>query len=309
MPEISPNTAKKRARAARWLQGDGVEIGALHNPLSLPSDVRVRYVDRMSNSALHSHYPELEQEELVPVDIIGDAQNLHAFETDQLDFVIANHLIEHMEDPIRALAEMSRVLRPGGILYLAVPDPRNTFDKDREPTDVTHIVKEFRHGVETTKYAHYLEWVELVEGLTNETSAAQRSRDGRVRELIETDYSIHFHVWRPEHFIEFLVAAKNEAGVQLELAEFLPCQAYDDNEFIFVLIKGHSPTPPDAQALPEETKIIELSTQLDTVSARCKDMEARASALEEELRVVYASRSWKVTKPLRRMARGARIPS
>jgi ubiquinone/menaquinone biosynthesis C-methylase UbiE len=34
------------------------------------------------------------------------------------DFVIANHLLEHLPDPIGALKEWYRVLRAGGTLFL-----------------------------------------------------------------------------------------------------------------------------------------------------------------------------------------------
>ena len=120
-------TTERRRRAARWLRGSGIEIGALHNPLEIPAGVSVKYVDRLTVDELRHHYPELAAEPLVEVDLIGDAEHLQALPVGSQDFVIANHLLEHLEDPLRGLAEMTRVLRPGGILYIALPDPRLTF--------------------------------------------------------------------------------------------------------------------------------------------------------------------------------------
>ena len=54
------------------------------------------------------------------------------------------------------------------------------------------------------------------------------------------DYSIHFHVWRPDGFLEFLQAAKQEARLEFELAAYAPPEAADDNEFILILLKGDS---------------------------------------------------------------------
>ena len=104
----------KRSHAARWLQGSGIEIGALHNPLAVPPAATVHYVDRFNAEDLKRHYPELGDQSLVPVDLIGDAEDLSRFGDGSQDFVIANHLLEHLENPIRGLQEMARVLRPGG---------------------------------------------------------------------------------------------------------------------------------------------------------------------------------------------------
>lgn len=47
-----------------------------------------------------------------------DVQDL-PFDDDSFDIVVANHMLYHVPDPDRALAEMARVLRPGGTLLAA----------------------------------------------------------------------------------------------------------------------------------------------------------------------------------------------
>jgi SAM-dependent methyltransferase len=39
-----------------------------------------------------------------------------------IDVVISNHVIEHVDDQLRHLNEIRRVLRPGGVCYLATPN-------------------------------------------------------------------------------------------------------------------------------------------------------------------------------------------
>ena len=121
-------SSPKRIRAARWLRGSGIEIGALNAPLEVAPGVTVHYVDRAPVDVLRGQYGELADQSLVPVSIIGDAHDLSALADESVDFVIANHLLEHLENPIRGLQEMLRVIRPGGILYTALPDPRATLD-------------------------------------------------------------------------------------------------------------------------------------------------------------------------------------
>ena len=58
------------------------------------------YVDRMGVGELRAHYPELEQYELVTPDVVDDGESLTTVAADSVDFVVANHLIEHCQDPI-----------------------------------------------------------------------------------------------------------------------------------------------------------------------------------------------------------------
>lgn len=224
--------ASKRQRLSLWLQGAGIEIGALHHPLQVPSEARVTYVDRLPEVELRRHYPELSAERFAPVTVIGDAENLSEFADDSADFLIANHLLEHLENPIRALAEFHRVLRPGGVLYLALPDGRLTFDHDRQLTTVEHIFDEYRHGTLEQRWIHYLDWATFVD--------KDPDPEARARELMGMGYSIHFHVWVPQTFLEFLIAAFREAALQFEIAAFAPPETPEDNEFILILLKGMS---------------------------------------------------------------------
>ncbi len=52
--------------------------------------------------------------------IQGDAAAL-PFEDNQFDIVTALDVIEHLDDDLRALREMNRVLRPGGLAIVTVP--------------------------------------------------------------------------------------------------------------------------------------------------------------------------------------------
>lgn len=50
------------------------------------------------------------------------AQDLRALPDNQFQIVIAKHVLEHLPYPERAIAEMRRVLTPGGLLLLATPN-------------------------------------------------------------------------------------------------------------------------------------------------------------------------------------------
>jgi SAM-dependent methyltransferase len=55
-------------------------------------------------------------------------------------------MLEHVEDPIAALEHQLRVLKPGGTLYLTLPDARSSFDSPRQRTTVEHLLRDHRDG-------------------------------------------------------------------------------------------------------------------------------------------------------------------
>jgi predicted SAM-dependent methyltransferase len=245
----------KRRRLAWWLEGHGIEIGALHRPLEVPRGTTVTYVDRLPVAELRQHYPELADQSLTPVSMLGDAQDLSAFENHSIDFVIANHLLEHLEYPIDGLLEFQRVLRPGGLVYLALPDKRVTFDRKRALTTIDHLLSEQRdRSAPQHRWDHFLDWAVNVNGV-----APGQQADDHVRLLMARDYSIHFHVWRADTFLEFLFAARAQAGVELDLLQFAGPETDGDDEFILLLAKGPSDSPrlaPHANADRQRPRVL-----------------------------------------------------
>lgn len=51
---------------------------------------------------------------------VGSAYEIPAFAA-SADVVLMSHVLEHLDDPTRALREVSRVLRPSGLLIIIVP--------------------------------------------------------------------------------------------------------------------------------------------------------------------------------------------
>ena len=111
---------------------------------------------------LRAHYPDLRDKKLVRVDVVDDGERLDTVGTATQDFVIANHFLEHAQDPIGTIQRLLQVLRPQGILYLAVPDKRFTFDEGRPLTTLDHLIRDHTEGPEWSCESHFREWVEIV---------------------------------------------------------------------------------------------------------------------------------------------------
>ncbi len=204
-----------------------MEIGALHTPLKVFNKSEVLYLDRMSVKDLRKHYPELRKFKFIKVDIVDDGENLNKIKTSSVDFVIANHFIEHCENPIGVLKNHLRVLRKDGIIYWAVPDKRYTFDNIRQLTSNEHLEKDFKLGPQASRRDHYEEWVNKISTYKGKKAFKE------INVLIKNKYSIHFHVWTMDSFRNFLIYVKRHYNLPFRILEITPSV----NEFIVVLKK------------------------------------------------------------------------
>ena len=196
----------RRRLARRYLRGEGLEVGALHQPLALRRGVRVRYVDRHSVDQLRLHYPELRDQELVPVDVIDDGETLATVPDASVDFVVANHFLEHTQDPIGTLGHH---LRRAAARRDPVPRPARQAPHVRRPPAgdaIEHLVRDHAEGPAWSRRGHFEEWAALVEGVAPDAVAE------RARELESYDYSIHFHVWTPTAFTAFSAMPRPRSG-------------------------------------------------------------------------------------------------
>jgi SAM-dependent methyltransferase len=235
---FSPNWRRylrtRRRLAERHLGGSGLEIGALHMPLPLPEGASARYVDHKTLPELRRDFPELDGVEIVSPDIVDDGASLRSVADESVDFVIANHFVEHCEDPIGALEQHCRVLRPGGILYVALPDRRRQeLDRGRDPVPISHHVRDHLEGPGWSRERHYEEWVRAADiplGLV-----APGDVDSAVTEHLRRHTAIHFHAWSRDEFLALIEYCRG-TWLPLAVREAIP----NVSEFIVILEKNRS---------------------------------------------------------------------
>lgn len=158
--------------AHRYLDGlTGLEIGAsAHNPFGLDTK-NVDIADEFNRSTYKKRELHISGE-VAPIDIVAPGDKLPV-EDASVDFVISSHVLEHFADPIAALREWYRVVRPDGYIYMIVPNMERTFDRGRTRTTVAEL--EARHAgtlaaTPDPETGHYSYWVtedivDLVRGI------------------------------------------------------------------------------------------------------------------------------------------------
>jgi hypothetical protein len=119
--------------------GKGTEIGPLNIPLLSKEEANVLYLDHLDTEGLRKKYPTLTDIAEVDRPMVNNSIADTLLSDAPLDYLVASQVFEHVPNPIRWLAEISKVLRIGGLLALSLPDRRLTFDFMREesrPSDV-----------------------------------------------------------------------------------------------------------------------------------------------------------------------------
>jgi len=197
-PLKSPLRVTHEEKLRRWIGAGriGVEIGAFNQPLPF---IRPVYVDCFGAFC----------GEPVKADYYGHA-GLLPFRDNSLDYVASSHVLEHAPDPVAALAEWYRVLRPGGIVYLVVPDRRFTWDHRRAPTPVEHMLEDCERGTTPCDETHIDEFVRGVDWAQFSPATPPAEVSARQAELAQSMHhaathgigvNIHFHVFEPSNLI------------------------------------------------------------------------------------------------------------
>ena len=202
--EVNDQTIKEiaakdwRSYFSQKLTGTGLEIGPLHRPLSTHPGQKMDYIDRYTVTQLRKHYPELKDLPLVEPNIIGDGETLSAIRNKSYDFLVSAHVIEHMKNPLGSLEHWCRILKPGGKIYLIVPDKRAIFDKHRVRTTLEHIILDYKHSSAERDFEHYLDYAKFVHGKVGNQALTFADR------TVKKNYSIHYHVFIPEDIVKLI---------------------------------------------------------------------------------------------------------
>jgi len=190
----------------RFCKGKGVEIGSggLHN---IKGSLLVDIITDFSTKTIYN------------VDYIADAHELPKINDASMDYVCSSNVLEHLTNPIKAILEWMRILKPGGIIWLKIPDKRKTFDKNRARTKLDHLIIDYKNGVPFDDPTH-------VDDHNNNSVPPRKEKHPYV----------HNHVWILEDIIE-LFNYINKKYVPLNIACYNENKCKNAQDFWIVVKK------------------------------------------------------------------------
>jgi SAM-dependent methyltransferase len=193
-----------------------IEIGPSFSPIAPKAEGwDVRSVDHLTREGLvakYSGHPGVDVSRIEEVDYVwsgGPLSNaLPAAMHSSFDALVASHLIEHMPDLIAFLDSAATLLKPDGVVVLAVPDKRYCFDYFQPLTTTGQVLE--AHAEQRSRHSRRLVFDYFAYAVANGGIAAwgqhpsnglrlmhsiEEARNGFAFAGVESVY-IDIHAWR-----------------------------------------------------------------------------------------------------------------
>lgn len=260
--KIAETTAEK-TREQIILRGidrtsHGLEIGPSHRPIAAKRHgFNVRILDHLDAAALREKYAShgVDVDAIEEVDYVWTGEPLDELVAgERFSWIIASHVIEHVPDLVGFLNACERILAPGGVLALAVPDKRYCFDCERENSSLARVIdvaqarltnhsagtaaeyflKVCRKGGQIAWDDRHRGAIEPVHGLQDALDAMARIREGHY-------FDLHAWVFTPDSFRQIINDLHDLKLVRLRERHFHPTRGC---EFFVTLAK----TPSEGRA-------------------------------------------------------------
>jgi SAM-dependent methyltransferase len=285
----------------------GAEIGPLDRPIVTRSMGQIRYVDHDTTEALRAKYADPANQvvlhNIVEVDYVwGKKSMVELFEPEApLDYVIASHVIEHVPNLIGWLYELRAILKPGGILSLAIPDKRQCFDYNRQLTQAADVIDAYLFDRKMPTPRQIFDYLSSAvnlrgniawDGPTNRAELAhchsiEESWNATKDAFTSGNYSdAHCWVFTPVSFFQLLRDLTALKLLQFEVAHFYNTEGC---EFLVSLRATATPDPTKLTSLIEAlvSETLPVSVETGAISKQLQSAQQQIIAME-------TSKFWKI---------------
>ena len=147
---------------------------------------------------------------------VKEATDLGDIADHSYDFVLSSHSLEHIANPVKALGEWMRIIKPGGAFIVVLPDYRLTFDHRRRPTSVDHMMEDYQLRTDENDLTHLTEILELHDLALDPFVASKADFHQRSLRNFE-NRCLHHHVFDERNSRELF----ETVGLRVEVQELI----------------------------------------------------------------------------------------
>jgi predicted SAM-dependent methyltransferase len=289
----------------------GLEIGALDRPVVTSDQGNIQYIDHISTSDLEAKYKDdknVDTSKIVDVNFILGENTLAKTigKENKFNYVIASHVIEHVPDVIGWLKDISAILYDGGILSLAIPDKRFTFDYLRTPTTCGDLIESHMQKLSRPSPKQVFDFfsnaVSLDTGLrwSGRLNESELNRQHSIKfaskmakQVFEDgEYTdVHCTVYTPRSFFQLI-----EMMLELELIDFRIIDFHDTSEneleFFVSFEKLSISANEDVSRYKMSKSIPHIVTDTweNTQQKRFLELEKSISRLTEQNKILFSEK-------------------
>jgi SAM-dependent methyltransferase len=248
--------SRRRSFLAKYIdieRNEGLEIGPLDSPMVLKAEGTIYYLDYLDHEQLVSrHANRRNVSKIVHPDYVISDQKISSEISRKFDYIIACHVIEHVPNLVQWLKDIQKLMSQGGVLFLAVPDKRYTFDFLRPLTSLAHILNDYYLSKNKANLEHIFEHIYLKREVTSKDiwqgEFEDKIRLGRYS-LVEAykramsyldsgEYiDVHCHVFTCESFVNIMIDISESGFIDYQIVG-VDEVAEPSNEFLIVMRKG-----------------------------------------------------------------------
>ncbi|MEY2835140.1 MAG: hypothetical protein RLZZ557_802 [Bacteroidota bacterium] len=127
-------------------------------------------------------------------DLLSDFHHIGELPKDSYDWVISSHVIEHLENPIKALLGSHKVLKPEGYIYSVLPLYTQTFDKHRQVTSLQHLIEDYESNKAGADWVHIDEFIRQYDCDSDLVFKGDRKK-WLENFMLKPDRHTHYHVF------------------------------------------------------------------------------------------------------------------
>jgi SAM-dependent methyltransferase len=220
-----------------YLRGHGIEIGAGANPTILMESVNCDYGDIAHDGLFDSDSLNLDKK----IIDINKIESIDPKLVGKYDFVIAAHVLEHCDSLVRSLKVLRNLCKPGGIIYVVLPD--SSHDNDgawlKKFGVAHHFVEYYFPKIFLKK--HRNDFMNFMKNYNHDiTSKEGKDPVGILRSAIfnnniplDYDYIFHRHSYEYQDWIPLILKLSNYFKIGLRLIDSGFGHERNDAHFIF----------------------------------------------------------------------------